>query len=668
MQPLSPLIAPDTKTSTAFAIVEAKLPIEQEEPTQVAARVMLGADQVLLAEADLDARVWLRTVLAGRFALDEVDTGEAALERIAAGGARIVIIGRHLHDMPGEELAARAAAWLVPARRTPVTFLLADAHGEVAPVDDTEIPVFYRLVRGMEPQRVCELLTQATAKLPPLPPRDPDPTLAKAIADHVKAIGEALEPDDAARAAIAAVIALAGADRARCLYCDDETGRVWPAIDDAPAKNGHATAAEEAPANDDNESPVSVGLAGFAVRTGVGVAVPRAADDSLYRAEVDNPGGSGRERLAIQPVAGLDGHIHAVLIAVRDDARPPFTRAELDKLSALAAAWAPYVLQLSMRVEADQIIGDRLDRGPSDMFRQEAIMHLVRRGQRGDVVRVHPGWVRAAYWLVLAALAAAAVYVVVARINQYSEGPAVIRFTGRSELLAHEAGTVSSLDAIRGQHVERGQVLARLHDTDQVAQLRTLDTEFESKLVAYLQAPSDPSVKIALGQARSARDSARISVESRLIRAPHAGTVKEVLVRNGQRVEQGTVVATIVADPSTEGLKLIAFLPGGDRPRLRAHQPLRLRLPGYRDAYVTSEVRGISEVLGAAEARARFLGDRLGDSLPLTGTVVVVEARLTSSEFESDGEHYQLHDGMVGLTEVQMQSRSLLVSVIPGLQ
>src|ERR1041384_1485742 len=98
MRPLWPYTRSGTKTSTAFAIVEDILPVEAEDPTQVTARVMLGADQVLLAEADLDARVWLRTVLAGRFALEEVDTGEAALERIAGGGARIVIIGRRLLD------------------------------------------------------------------------------------------------------------------------------------------------------------------------------------------------------------------------------------------------------------------------------------------------------------------------------------------------------------------------------------------------------------------------------------------------------------------------------------------------------------------------------------------------------------------------------------------
>jgi hypothetical protein len=621
---------------------------ERAEITQVRARVVLGADPILLADADPHARLWLRSIIGGQFALDEVDSGRAALERIR-DGARIVIIGRWLADMPGDQLLAAYAQ--NPDRRPLVMFLLADPTGETPQVDDA-LPVFYRLVRGMAASRVIELLVQATAKLPPSPPREPDPEFAALVGDYAQRIGAELEPDAAARAAIAAVMALVGADRARCLYCDEDSGLVWS-----------GASAEDAP-----ESPVSTGIAGFAVRAVAGVVVPHAADDALYRAEIDNPGGTGRERLAAQPVAGPDGHVHAVLIALRDEHRPPFTHVDLDKLEALASAWAPYVLQLSMRVEAEEILGDRLDRGPSDMFRQQAILSLVRRGQRGDVVRVHPGWVRSAYWLVLGSLAAALVYGAVAQVHQYAEGAAVVQFTGRSDLIARDAGTIGSLDAVRGQKVAQGQVLARLHDAEQVGQLRTLETEFESKLVAYLEAPSDPAVKQALGQIRSARDGARLSVESRTIRAPHAGVVKQVNVRNGQRVEPGTVVLSLVEDNSTEGLKLLAFLPGDERPRLRAHQPLRLTLPGYRGARITSEVRAISEVLGAAEARARFLGDRLGDSFPLTGTVVVVEARLASAEFESDNEKFLLHDGMVGLAEVQMASRSLFQSLIPGLR
>jgi membrane fusion protein, multidrug efflux system len=626
------------------------LPHERDEITQLRARVALEADQVLLADADLEARVWLRTAIAGRFELDEVDTGEAALERIATGAARIVIVGNQLADMTGEELLVHAAPWLGPERRGPVTFLLAAPSGETPAVDETQIPVFYRLVRGMDPRRVCELLTQAGAKLPPLPPREPDPALAELVGEHARTIGAAFEPDAAAQAAIAAVIALVDADRARCLYCDEETGLMWSGSDDDAA-----------------ESPVSAGLAGFAVRAVAGVVVPHAADDALYHKPIDNPGGTGRERLAVQPVAGSDGHVHGVLIAVRDETRPPFNRADLGKLEALASAWAPYILQLSMRVEADHILGDRLDRGPSDIFRQEAIMNLVRRGQRGDVVRVHPGWVRSAYWLVLGALIAGVIYAALAQVHQYAEGAAVVQFTGRHELIAHEAGTIASLEVARGQKVAPDQVLARLHDLEEVGRLRALETEFESKLVAYLQSPSDPAVKQALGQIRSQRDTAVLSVESRTIRAPKAGIIKEVLVRNGQRVEPGTVVLSLVDDAASEGIKLIAFLPGDQRPRLRPRQPLRLTLHGYRGAYISSEVRAISDVLGAAEARARFVGGRLGDGLPLTGTVVAVEARLTSPEFEADGDTFLLHDGMLGIAEVQMQSRSILESLIPGL-
>ncbi|MEO7732605.1 MAG: HlyD family efflux transporter periplasmic adaptor subunit, partial [Kofleriaceae bacterium] len=329
-----------------------------------------------------------------------------------------------------------------------------------------------------------------------------------------------------------------------------------------------------------------------------------------------------------------------------DAGRPPFTPAELDKLAALASGWAPYILHMSMRVQADGILGDRLDRGPSEIFRQEAIVHLVRRGQRGDVVRVYPGWVRSTYWLVIAALAAAVAYAAIAPVHQYAEGAAVVHFTGRSELLAHEAGTIESLDVLPGQKVQRGQILARIHDPEQVGQL-------------------DPQ---ALGEIRSRSDMARLGAEARTIRAPQSGVVRAVHARNGQRVTPGTVVLSMVADTTAEGLEVIAFLPGHERPRLRAKQVLRLALPGYRSARITSAIHTISEVTSASEARARFLGDRLGDNLPLAGAIVVVEARLTSPEFEADGEQLQLYDGMIGVAEVQMQSSSLLQSLIPGLR
>ena len=111
---------------------------------------------------------------------------------------------------------------------------------------------------------------------------------------------------------------------------------------------------------------------------------------------------------------------------------------------------------------------------------------------------------------------------------------------------------------------------------------------------------------------------------------------------------------------------MVAFLPGDQRQRLSPHQPFRLTLPGYRDVHITTEVRAISEVLGAAEARSRYLGERVGESFPVEGNVVVIDAVLPSDEFEADGQRYKLHDGMIGQAEVRLESKSVLRTVVPG--
>jgi multidrug efflux pump subunit AcrA (membrane-fusion protein)/CheY-like chemotaxis protein len=633
---------------------------EWDEASQIRARAVHGAVQVLLADGDHVAHRWLRMIVGGYFDLEAVDSGEQALDRIAAGKARLVIIGNALEDMTGAQLLERAAQWLVAERRAPMTFLLASAEGESPDVDPRQVKVFYRLVRSMSAERVRSLLQQAAAELPSGPPKEVDPALAKLVGSHVAKINAASEPDAVAREVKVAITSLVGADRARCIYCDEESGDLW---------SGTVVHSEEDDPLEPAMPPGLGGIAGFASRSVSAIALPRAGGDPLYDPRVDDPEGTGRERIALQPVVGPDGHVHAVLVAVRAEDRPPFTSEDLDKLEALALAWSPSLMALSMRLEADQILGDKLDDAPQEIFRQEAIDNLVRRGARGDVVRVHPGWVRAAYWLVVLALAGGAAFSALARIHQYAEGPAVVRFIGRSEVVAFETGTIASLEVKRGQSVKAGEPLARLHDTEQAARLRGLENEFERNLVGYLQTPADPSVKAALAAVVSQRESARAGVESRVIRAPHDGVIKEVLARNGERVEAGKAILTIVENPSLEGLSVLAFLPGSERPRLRAHQKLRLTIPGYRGATIGGEVRAISnEVLGANEARARYLGERLGESLPIKGSVVVVEALLKSPEFEADGQRFQLHDGMIGIAEIKLQSRTVLETLVPGLR
>ncbi len=304
-----------------------------------------------------------------------------------------------------------------------------------------------------------------------------------------------------------------------------------------------------------------------------------------------------------------------------------------------------------------------------ELFRREAIDNLVRRGIRGDIVRVHPGWIRAAYWLVLLVIGGVGAFAAFARVDQYTEGPAIIRITGRSDVAAQEGGTVSSLEVAPNQEVKRGDVIARLHDVEQAARLHSLDTEFERKLVAYLQTPADTTVRQQLSALVTQRDSAAAGVEARVVRAPHDGIVKDVLVHPGQRVEPGKTIVSLVDKSSDEGLLVLAFLPGAERPRVHARQHMRLSLPGYRGAQFDLTVRAVSQqVLGVTDAKDLYLGDRFGDSVPLgKQSVVVVEARVKSPAFESDGERYELHDGMVGTAEIQLASKTVLETLVPDL-
>jgi membrane fusion protein (multidrug efflux system) len=215
--------------------------------------------------------------------------------------------------------------------------------------------------------------------------------------------------------------------------------------------------------------------------------------------------------------------------------------------------------------------------------------------------------------------------------------------------------------------VVEGQELARLHDAEQAAILRAQNTEFERKLVAYLQTPGDPTVKQALASLVSARDSARAKSEARVIRAPHDGIVKSVHVGLGQRVEAGRTIVSIVEQGAEEGMSIYAFLPQSDTSQIGAGQRMRFAIPGYRDAYVDLAVAAVSEPMGAGDARDRYLGDRFKDSVGLAGQVVVVQARLATPTFTSGGKTYQLHDGMIGLAEVQLESQSVLETLVPGL-
>ena len=112
--------------------------------------------------------------------------------------------------------------------------------------------------------------------------------------------------------------------------------------------------------------------------------------------------------------------------------------------------------------------------------------------------------------------------------------------------------------------------------------------------------------------------------------------------------------------------EVIALLPGGDRPELRAGMELRLTLDGHGSSEIRAVIDEVgSQVIGPHEAR-RTLGAGIGDALRITGPVVVVRARLASGSFESGGDRLPFHDGMLGAAEVEVGSRRLITALVPG--
>jgi len=141
-----------------------------------------------------------------------------------------------------------------------------------------------------------------------------------------------------------------------------------------------------------------------------------------------------------------------------------------------------------------------------------------------------------------------------------------------------------------------------------------------------------------------------------------------VRIRPGAAVQFGDPILTVV-EPGTEP-EMWAFLPGSDRPRLHAGQKLQVELGGFQKAREKAEIYDVGrDVIGAAEAR-RTLGAEIADGLKLeqNGSYVLVKAKLPSGTFRTRGKIYRYHHGMGAKTEVRVESKRFIVTLLPSLE
>jgi membrane fusion protein (multidrug efflux system) len=319
------------------------------------------------------------------------------------------------------------------------------------------------------------------------------------------------------------------------------------------------------------------------------------------------------------------------------------------------------------RRSGDRVSSTSTSEVAAPLFRGEAVQHHAGRGRDGDILRLDARWPSVTYHFVWIATAAALVFVCLASIHEYASGPAIVRVDGRRTITATIPATVEAVVVRPGQHVAIGALLASMYDAEEAAELRRASTEFDLELVRLLRDPTDAVAKQTLASLRSKRDQARNMRAEREIRSPIEGTVGDIRVRPGQRLNPGDTILAVA--PRDTRVVVVAAVSGDYRPMIGKGLPVRFSLDGFHYEYKDLEVEDVSEeVIGPLEVK-RYLGQELGDALDIQGgPKVLVTARVDASSFTSDGVPYGYYDGLTGMADVRVRRQPLIVMLIPALK
>lgn len=346
------------------------------------------------------------------------------------------------------------------------------------------------------------------------------------------------------------------------------------------------------------------------------------------------------------------------LIAYRPPAAPAFEARDVMILAAIANQTAA-ILRGFLVDHANRAARDAADRG--GLFRAEALKEARRGDKEGKPIFLSPSWLKWAYPTILGLVVILFLAAALIQVPSYSSGSAIVKIDGEKVTCA-AGGTVATVEVTPGQIVTKGDILVKLHANSEEADLDRVDAEYRVALSTFLFDPSDGAARSALSTIASTRQRALAAVDDRVIRATRDGIVNDVRVQQGELLLPGAPVLQIVdreAMPS-----IVAFLPGSDRPRLKPGMTLQLRLTGFARSQETAEITDVgTEVIGPTAAR-KYLGETVGDTLPITTSVVIVHAKLRGRTFTADDTSYDYHDGMTALGEVRLESKSFLRTLV----
>jgi membrane fusion protein (multidrug efflux system) len=302
-----------------------------------------------------------------------------------------------------------------------------------------------------------------------------------------------------------------------------------------------------------------------------------------------------------------------------------------------------------------------------ELFREEALEAHEAGGEKGAPLFLWPRWIDQTYWFIVAVAVVGLGFAFFARVGEYAHGAAVVRGLGRLDLATATGGIVAAIEVDAGAHVAAGQTLVRFHTQSEQQELEHLDREFELKLVRILLHPGDEATRQSLASLRAARELAAAKLRERQVVAPHAGVVRNLRIRVGQMLAPGDLVLTL-SDQAEDAFSVVALVPGQFRPMLKPGMPLRFELVGYPQLVRQLVVESVGdEVVGPAEVR-RYLGQELGDTLPVEGALVLVRARLPEPTFAWKGQTFRYYDGIPGRVDLRVRDVRVVNMLFPAFE
>lgn len=303
--------------------------------------------------------------------------------------------------------------------------------------------------------------------------------------------------------------------------------------------------------------------------------------------------------------------------------------------------------------------------GPLPLFRPGFLEAHRRSGPDGDVLRILPPWITGVYWALAAAFLAGIAVSLLCHVTEYAEGPAVLRDVEAVELTALTPGTVQHVFVSPNDPVTAGQPLVQFNGQAETMELTEVERAFDAQLLRLLRDPSRSEVRARLADLKSQKDLAQARLDSRTMRAPVSGYVRDVRIRSGLRLAAGDPVISLTKGRS--GYQVLAFLPGSYLPDLKEGCTLRLEIGRQDRTVLDLPVEGVApEVLGPRSA-GKLLGSDLADTVPLSGSRVVVRTTLSPQDL-APTTGSKLFTGMQAWARIPVGRQRLIASLLPGLR